>query len=171
MNPTDKFKKIFYGASDNLLIQFVRYFFVGGFAFIVDFGLLYILSEYAGLHYLLSATLSFIAGLVVNYIISCIWVFNNSKFRNRIVEFLFFAAIGVVGLGSTTFSSGSSPTVSAHTTCFPKSSLPLWSTCGTSSPANTWYLNKRKSRRATEVSYQSVQNIKKAVPTAWNSPV
>ena len=47
----------------------------------------------------LSATLSFIAGLVVNYIISCIWVFNNSKFRNRIVEFLFFAAIGVVGLG------------------------------------------------------------------------
>ena len=71
MNPTDKFKKIFYGASDNLLIQFVRYFFVGGFAFIVDFGLLYILTEYAGLHYLLSATLSFIAGLVVNYIISC----------------------------------------------------------------------------------------------------
>ncbi len=68
MNPTDKFKKIFYGASDNLLIQFVRYFFVGGFAFIVDFGLLYILTEYAGLHYLLSATLSFIAGLVVNYI-------------------------------------------------------------------------------------------------------
>ena len=111
MNPTHKFKKIFYGASDNLLIQFVRYFFVGGFAFIIDFGLLYILTEYAGLHYLLSATLSFIAGLVVrfgmvsrlglnvNYIISCIWVFNNSKFRNRIVEFLFFAAIGVVGLG------------------------------------------------------------------------
>ena len=97
MNPTHKFKKIFYGASDNLLIQFVRYFFVGGFAFIIDFGLLYILTEYAGLHYLLSATLSFIAGLVVNYIISCIWVFNNSKFRNRIVEFLFFAAIGVVG--------------------------------------------------------------------------
>lgn len=171
MNPTDKFKKIFYGASDNLLIQFVRYFFVGGFAFIVDFGLLYILTEYAGLHYLLSATLSFIAGLVVNYIISCIWVFNNSKFRNRIVEFLFFAAIGVVGLGFNDL------LIWLFTDCigthymFSKSSLPLWSTCGTSSPANTWYLNKRKSRRATEVSYQSVQNIKKAVPTAWNSPV
>ena len=96
MNPTHKFKKIFYGASDNLLIQFVRYFFVGGFAFIIDFGLLYILTEYAGLHYLLSATLSFIAGLVVN---CCIRVFNNSKFRYRIVVFLFFAAIGVVGLG------------------------------------------------------------------------
>ena len=84
MNPTHKFKKIFYGASDNPLIQFVRYFFVGGFAFIIDFGLLYILTEYAGLHYLLSATLSFIAGLVVNYIISCIWVFNNSKSHCRV---------------------------------------------------------------------------------------
>ena len=56
------------------------------------------LTEYAGLHYLLSATLSFISGLLVNYIISCIWVFSNSKFKNRLVEFLFFAAIGVVGL-------------------------------------------------------------------------
>ena len=97
------FQKLFYGTTDKLLVQFVRYFFVGGFAFVVDFGLLYILTEYAGLHYLLSATLSFIAGLLVNYIISCIWVFGNSKFKSRIVEFLFFAAIGVVGLGLNDF--------------------------------------------------------------------
>lgn len=98
MKVTDLFHKLFYGSTDKLLVQFVRYFFVGGFAFVVDFGLLYILTEYAGLHYLLSATLSFIAGLLVNYIISCLWVFNGSKFKNRLIEFLFFAAIGVVGL-------------------------------------------------------------------------
>lgn len=98
MKVTDLFHKLFYGSTDKLLVQFVRYFFVGGFAFVVDFGLIYILTEYAGLHYLLSATLSFIAGLLVNYIISCLWVFNGSKFKNRLVEFLFFAAIGVVGL-------------------------------------------------------------------------
>ena len=98
MKVTDLFHKLFYGSTDKLLVQFVRYFFVGGFAFVVDFGLLYILTEYAGLHYLLSATLSFIAGLLVNYIISCLWVFNGSKFKNRLVAFLFFAAIGVVGL-------------------------------------------------------------------------
>lgn len=98
MKPGHLFKRLFYGTTDRLLVQFVRYFFVGGFAFIVDFGLLYILTEYAGLHYLLSATLSFISGLLVNYVISCIWVFSNSKFKNRLVEFLFFAAIGVVGL-------------------------------------------------------------------------
>ena len=98
MKVTDLFHKLFYGSTDKLLVQFVRYFFVGGFAFVVDFGLLYILTEYARLHYLLSATLSFIAGLLVNYIISCLWVFKGSKFKNRLVEFLFFAAIGVVGL-------------------------------------------------------------------------
>lgn len=98
MTPGHLFKRLFYGTTDRLLVQFVRYFFVGGFAFVVDFGLLYILTEYAGLHYLLSATLSFISGLLVNYIISCIWVFSTSKFKNRLVEFLFFAAIGVVGL-------------------------------------------------------------------------
>ena len=98
MKVPDLFHKLFYGSTDKLLVQFVRYFFVGGFAFVVDFGLLYILTEYAGLHYLLSATLSFIAGLLVNYIISCLWVFSGSKFKNRLVEFLFFAAIGVVGL-------------------------------------------------------------------------
>ena len=98
MKVTDLFHKLFYGSTDKLLVQFERYFFVGGFAVVVDFGLLDILTEYAGLHYLLSATLSFIAGLLVNYIISCLWVFNGSKFKNRLVEFLFFAAIGVVGL-------------------------------------------------------------------------
>ena len=98
MKPGHLFKRLFYGTTDRLLVQFVRYFFVGGFDFVVDFGLLYILTEYAGLHYLLSATLSFISGLLVNYIISCIWVFSTSKFKNRLVEFLFFAAIGVVGL-------------------------------------------------------------------------
>ena len=98
MKVTDLFHKLFYGSTDKLLVQFVRYVFVGAFAFVIDFGLLYILTEYARLHYLLSATLSFIAGLLVNYIISCLWVFNGSKFKNRLVEFLFFAAIGVVGL-------------------------------------------------------------------------
>ena len=98
MKPGHLFKRLFYGTTDRLLVQFVRYFFVGSFAFVVDFGLLYILTEYAGLHYLLSATLSFISGLLVNYIISCIWVFSNSKYKSRLVEFLFFAAIGVVGL-------------------------------------------------------------------------
>ena len=34
----------------------------------------------------------------MNYIISTFWIFKNSKVENKVVEFLSFAAIGVVGL-------------------------------------------------------------------------
>ena len=46
---------IFKGKTDNTIVQLFRYTFVGGFAFVVDFGLLYVLTEYAHFHYLLSA--------------------------------------------------------------------------------------------------------------------
>ena len=38
-----QFKKLFVGDTDNTLIQFFRYLFVGGLAFVVDFALSYIL--------------------------------------------------------------------------------------------------------------------------------
>lgn len=86
------------GKSNNTLIQLFRYLFVGGSAFIVDFGLLYILTKYCGVYYLLSATLSFIAGLIINYLLSISWVFNNSRLKNKWLEFIVFAIIGCVGL-------------------------------------------------------------------------
>ena len=90
---------LFVAPTDNWFIQFFRYFFVGGFAFVVDYGLLVLLTEVFGLHYLVSATISFIAGLVVNYLLSTSWVFRKSTLENKWTEFLIFAIIGVVGLG------------------------------------------------------------------------
>lgn len=87
------------GATDNLWIQLFRYFFVGGIAFVVDFSLLWVLTYYAGLHYLLSASVSFTVGLAVNYVISILWVFNRHTVSNRWAEFAIFAVIGVAGLG------------------------------------------------------------------------
>ena len=58
-----------------------------------------LLTEVFGLHYLLSATLSFILGLVTNYILSVSWVFNRRSLSRPWAEFLVFAVIGVVGLG------------------------------------------------------------------------
>lgn len=92
---------LFKGKTDNTLLQLFRYTFVGGFAFVVDFGLLYLLTEFANCHYLTSAAIAFIAGLVVNYILSKLWVFNKSAYKNRVAEFLIFALIGVIGLGFT----------------------------------------------------------------------
>jgi putative flippase GtrA len=94
-----KLQKIFVNDTNNTFFQFVRYTVVGGGAFIVDFGLLFILTHFLHLHYLLSATLSFIAGLLINYFFSTIWVFNKKTVKNKYLEFLIFAIIGVVGLG------------------------------------------------------------------------
>lgn len=86
------------GSNSNLLVQLFRYVIVGGLSFIVDYGLLYVLTEYVGLYYIVSATLSFIVGLTVNYYISVRWVFGQSKLQNKPVEFSIYAIIGIIGL-------------------------------------------------------------------------
>lgn len=93
------FKKIFFEQTDNTFFQLLRYAFVGGIAFIADFGLLYILTEYAHLHYLFSASIAFIAGLIINYFLSKVWVFSASTINNRWLEFFVFSVIGLIGLG------------------------------------------------------------------------
>ena len=99
---TGKFKKLFVGDTENTLIQFFRYCFVGGLAFLVDFAVSYLLVRFAfgerKQFGWVANSLSFVAGLAVNYIISTFWIFKNSKVENKLVEFLSFAVIGVVGL-------------------------------------------------------------------------
>ncbi|MCR4566239.1 MAG: GtrA family protein [Bacteroidales bacterium] len=90
---------LFVDETSNGFIQLFRYLFVGGFAFVVDYGLLYALTEWAGLYYLVSASISFLAGLVVNYLLSTGWIFKNSKMDNKVGEFIIFSIIGVIGLG------------------------------------------------------------------------
>lgn len=96
------FEYLFLRPTEDTLVQLFRYVFVGGTAFVADFGSLYLLTEYAGLHYLVSATIAFVIGLAVNYLFSTLWVFQARKVRNPYMEFLFFALIGVVGLGLNT---------------------------------------------------------------------
>lgn len=84
--------------SDSLPAQFCRYFLVGGVAFMSDFALLYLLTEFGRLHYLLSASLAFLAGTAVNYALSVNWVFQHRSVDNRLHEFALFALIGILGL-------------------------------------------------------------------------
>lgn len=91
--------KLFREPTSSIFIQLFRYLFVGGTAFVVDFGLLFVFTDVCGLHYLLSATASFVAGLLTNYALSIAWVFNRRKLANRWSELLVFTLIGVIGLG------------------------------------------------------------------------
>lgn len=92
-------KKLFKHETDKTTIQFFRYIFVGGAAFIVDFGSLYILTDIFGIYYLLSAAIAFILGLIANYLLSISWVFNRRTMNNRLSEFTIFTTIGIIGLG------------------------------------------------------------------------
>ena len=78
-------------------IQFFKYCVGGGIAFIVDFSLLYIFTEYAGFWYLWSATLSFAVAALVNYLIQRFWTFK-SKEKRAVRQFLLFMAVQIVGL-------------------------------------------------------------------------
>ena len=92
-------RTLLFGATGSLLHQFTRYLVAGGLAFVVDFGSLYLLTEFAGLHYLISAAVAFLFGLVTNYCLSRLWVFDRRTMENVAVEFVIFAVIGIVGLG------------------------------------------------------------------------
>lgn len=85
--------------SERTVIQLFRYFFVGGAAFLVDFGSLFVLTDFFGVYYLISAAIAFILGLIVNYGLSISWVFNNRTLENSTLEFGVFSLIGIVGLG------------------------------------------------------------------------
>lgn len=91
--------KLFVEPTENVILQLFRYGFVGGAAFVVDYATLFVLTNNVGVQYLWSAAIAFVLGLVANYLLSISWVFRNRGSLSRWQEFLFFAVIGVVGLG------------------------------------------------------------------------
>lgn len=80
------------------LIQFFKYILIGGSAFLIDYSLLWILTEKFNFFYLISSAISFICGLIFNYILSIKWIFDKRKLRNKKLEFIFFSVIGIAGL-------------------------------------------------------------------------
>ena len=92
-------KQIVIVSRDSVIGQFLRYLVVGGVAFVVDFGVLVLLTEVLSLHYLTSAAVAFCCGLVINGILSITWVFDTRSLGSKKTEFTIFSVIGVVGLG------------------------------------------------------------------------
>lgn len=92
---------LFKKRTDNIFIQLFRYIFVGGTAFAVDFFFLYFFSDICGIYYLISAVLSFIISVLVNYVMSTKWVFNQDNIDNKVLEFNLFIIISTIGLGFT----------------------------------------------------------------------
>jgi len=86
--------------TDNTTIQAFRAFIVGGIAFIADAGTLWLLSL-TGLHYLVCAALSFIVGVMVNYLLSIKFVFSEKARMGKVGEITIYVIVSLVGLGLT----------------------------------------------------------------------
>ena len=96
------FKRIFHTPTQNALLQFFRYAFVGGWATVMDWGVLFILTEWMKLHYLLSGIIAFFVGLTVNFLLSKKFVFSGEKQEHSTSkEFIVYAVIGAAGLVMT----------------------------------------------------------------------
>lgn len=91
-------KELLLQKSSRLSIQFFRYFIVGGIATVFDIGFLYFFTEFLLIYYLVSAALAFLVGVIVNYTLSKLWVFDKSRYSFG-PEFIIFFIIGIVGLG------------------------------------------------------------------------
>lgn len=95
------FKALFIEPSNNLFIQMFRYLFVGGGAFIVDAGSLYVL-YLLGMDKFIATACGFILGLIVNFALSKLLVFKKEDAKvGSVVEFIAYGAIGLIGLGLT----------------------------------------------------------------------
>lgn len=85
-----------------LFVQTVQYFWVALLGLVLDFGTLVLLTEVFQVNYLLSAVCGFLVGLVVNFVLSERFVFQDPKLRSGWVRFALFGVIGLAGLGMLT---------------------------------------------------------------------
>lgn len=84
--------------SGSVLWQLVRYALTGGLAFCVDFGLLWLVTDVVGLHYLVGAAIGYAAGIAITYLLSIKWIFDYRRMSSQAAELGIFVLIGLVGL-------------------------------------------------------------------------
>ena len=82
-----------------LLEQLLKFGVVGVICFLIDFGLLVIMTEAFSINYLISSGISFAVSVTVNYLLSMRYVFVSKNASAKTAEFFVFVALSVVGLG------------------------------------------------------------------------
>lgn len=87
------------GRMRRLMWQFARFLVVGLFSFAFDYGLFFVLFQYAGVQYVLASTISFSLSLVLNYFLTLKFVFVAQPGRNVAKEFAIYIGLNIVALG------------------------------------------------------------------------
>lgn len=85
-----------------LIAQILRFGVTGFIAFCIDYGTLFALVEFAGIHYLIASGISFCVSVIFNYLLSIYWVFDTDKDKDakgRAKELVVFMVLSTIGLG------------------------------------------------------------------------
>ncbi len=90
-------KLIFLEIKNEKIFQIVYYVFFAGAATIFDFGILYLLTDKAHLHYFISAAISYTVGMAVNYTLNKFFNFKD-KDKKIALQFGVFVGVALVGL-------------------------------------------------------------------------
>lgn len=89
---------LFIEETENIMVQFFRYIFVGGISFVADAGSLFVIENW-GVNYLLATAIGFCFGVIVNYKLSKKFIFTKeASLKNAKDEFLIYILIGIAGL-------------------------------------------------------------------------
>ena len=82
-----------------LVVQMLKFSVVGITAFLIDYILLWVFTEFVGFDYTTSNILSYTIGTIYNYVLSVRWVFSvRSKHSQRVI-FIVFVILSLIGLG------------------------------------------------------------------------
>ena len=81
-----------------LLRQIAAFGVVGGICFVIDYTVMVLLTEFAGISYLLSCGISFTVSVVTNYLLSMRFVFKSKNDGNKAKELTLFVTLSVTGL-------------------------------------------------------------------------
>ena len=79
-------------------MELFRFCIVGGISFLLEYALLFCLTEFAGLYYLYSSAVAFVISLTVNYWLCLKFVFKVKK-KQTPKQATIFIGSSVVGLG------------------------------------------------------------------------
>ena len=76
-----------------------KYYLVGASGVLVNLGILYALTEFAGLWYLLSSSIAIYLSITTNFVLNKIWTFRDANMKERaVLTYGKFVSVSLVGL-------------------------------------------------------------------------